>query len=67
MKVEQRYTSTFKTHILHDMLSHPQPFFLHLHHIIFLIFWVIDLFQLEEANEQMLESAEMLCLTLLSR
>lgn len=41
-----------KTHILHDMLPHPQPFFLHLHHVIFLILWVVDLLQLEEGNEQ---------------
>lgn len=36
------------------MLPHPQPFFLHLHHIIFLVLWVVDLFQLVEGGEQML-------------
>lgn len=36
------------------MLPHPQPFFLHLHHIVLLILWVVDLFQLEEGSEQML-------------
>lgn len=48
------------------MLPHPQPFFLHLHHIIFLILWVVDFLQLEEGNEQMLAATEMLLISLLS-
>lgn len=48
------------------MLPHPQPFFLHLQHIIFLILWVVDLLQLEEGNKQMLAATLMLCICLLS-
>lgn len=36
------------------MLPHPQPLFLHLHHIVFLVLRVVDLLQLEEGNKQML-------------
>lgn len=48
------------------MLPHPQPFFLHLHHIIFLVLWVVDLLQLEEGNKQMLAATLTLCICLLS-
>lgn len=43
-----------ETHILHDVLPHPQPFFLHLHHIVLLVLRVVDLLQLAEGSEQML-------------
>lgn len=48
------------------MLPHPQPFFLHLHHIVFLILWVVDFLQLQEGDEQMLAAALMLRICLLS-
>lgn len=44
-----------ETHIIHDMLPHPQSFFLHLHHIILLILWVVDFLQLTKGNQQMLK------------
>ena len=39
------------TNIFHDMLPHSQPLFLHFHHIILLVFWVIDLLQLKDGKE----------------
>lgn len=42
-----------RTHVFHDVLSHPQPLFLHLHHVVLLVLWVVNFFQLQERNEQM--------------
>lgn len=36
-----------ETDILHDMLPHPQPLFLHLHHVVLLVLRVVDLLQLQ--------------------
>lgn len=43
------------------MFPHPQPLFLHLHHIVFLILWVVDFLQLEEGSEQMLAATRIMC------
>lgn len=39
-----------KTHILHNMLPHPQTLLLHLHHVVLLVLGIIDLFQLEDGT-----------------
>lgn len=35
-------------HLTHNVLSHSQSLFLHLHHVVFFIFGVVHLLQLED-------------------
>lgn len=63
-----------ETDILHDVLPHPQPLLLHLHHVVLLILRVVDLLQLHGethtgvsggCRQQVIETALLMALHLL--